>query len=133
MDIFNRPASISEDTLQYTLYPSLELASSQAECSTLVAQIHAAVESLLPSTFIWHRDAFELKVVSDEATTSKWKLEGRMRIGDSVDDEWCVVWLLRELTKALDVAVRYVACLICFIVGLILRNQVCTIQMESSC
>jgi hypothetical protein len=30
---------------------------------------------------------------------SERKLEGRMRIGDSVDDEWLVVWLLREVSK----------------------------------
>jgi hypothetical protein len=27
------------------------------------------------------------------------RLEGRMRIGDSVDDEWLVVWLLRDISK----------------------------------
>ena len=27
------------------------------------------------------------------------KLEGRMRIGDSVDDEWLVVWLLRQVSE----------------------------------
>lgn len=27
------------------------------------------------------------------------KLEGRMRIGDSVDDEWLVVWLLKDISS----------------------------------
>ena len=112
MDIFNRPPSISEDTLQYTLYPDTATAYSQPSCAALAAQIHSVVKPLLPSTFLWHRDVFELKVVStlpyEKADKmEQWKIEGRMRIGDSVDDEWCVVWLLREMTKLLDVAVRY--------------------------
>jgi hypothetical protein len=31
-----------------------------------------------------------------------------MRVGACVDDEWCVVWLLREVSKLWDVAVRCV-------------------------
>jgi hypothetical protein len=28
-----------------------------------------------------------------------------MRVGDSIDDEWCVVWLLRELSEKWDCAI----------------------------
>jgi hypothetical protein len=30
------------------------------------------------------------------------KLEGRMRIGDAVDDEWLVVWLLKRVSERWD-------------------------------
>ncbi len=30
-----------------------------------------------------------------------------MRVGDCIDDEWCVVWLLRELSSKWDVVARY--------------------------
>lgn len=103
MDIFNRPPSISEDTLQYTLYPPPALAD-KASVTSFAACIEAYVESLIPG-FIWHRDAFELKVVSDPDTNG-WVLEGRMRVGDCVDDEWCVVWLLKEISAKWDVAIR---------------------------
>lgn len=45
-------------------------------------------------------------VDSAAARDDKWMLEGRMRVGDSVDDEWCVVWILREISKKWDFAIR---------------------------
>jgi hypothetical protein len=117
--IFNRPPSISEDTLQYIVYPSPEDAVSEILCAALGARIEAMIHELLPKSFLWHRDAFELKVlpcltheilpsVSISSSEKRWKLEGRMRVGDSINDEWCLVWLWRELTKTLDIALRYV-------------------------
>ncbi|KAH8120600.1 SGT1-domain-containing protein [Phellopilus nigrolimitatus] len=121
MDIFNRPPAISEDTLQYELYPPPQSAD-KASVTSLAALVDALVAALLPA-HIWHRDAFELKVVPDRhardpkfagakpeaepgtETGERWMLEGRMRVGDSVDDEWCVVWLLREASLRWDVAV----------------------------
>jgi hypothetical protein len=107
MDIFNRPPSISEDTIQYTLYPPPALAE-KSSATTLAACVQAYVSELLPN-FIWHRDPFEVKVVKDinsaAAKDNKWMLEGRMRVGDSVDDEWCVVWILREVSKKWDLAI----------------------------
>lgn len=107
MDIFNRPPSISEDTIQYTLYPPPALAD-KSSATTLAACIQSYVFDILPH-FLWHRDSFEVKVVKDVDSTAardnKWMLEGRMRVGDSVDDEWCVVWILREISKKWDFAI----------------------------
>ena len=105
MDIFNRPPAISEDTLQYALYP-LEGSTDNSSLSVLAASIQAYVQTLLPN-FIWHRDSFELKVAQDSDGDRELRfLEGFMRVGDSVDDEWCVVWLLREISTKWDLAVR---------------------------
>ncbi|PBL00901.1 SGT1-domain-containing protein [Armillaria gallica] len=103
MDIFNRPPAISEDTLQYALYPPQSL-SDKPSVITLAACMHTFVDSLLPD-FIWHRDAFELKVVPNPDFEGQWMLEGRMRVGDSVDDEWCTVWLLKEISNKWDVVI----------------------------
>ena len=111
MDIFNRPPSISEDTLQYAIYPSPE-ASDKASVVGLAALIEELVHEFLPD-HIWHRDSFELKAApqrpgiksSKGVTEDKWILEGRMRVGDCVDDEWCVVWLLREASLRWDCAI----------------------------
>lgn len=106
-DIFNRPPTISEDTLQYILYLPSEQ-SDRVSATTLAALLTEHVHSLL-SGHLWHRDAFELKVVPDpEGNADVWILEGHIRVGDCIDDEWCAVWLLRELTKKWDVAARYV-------------------------
>ncbi len=111
MDIFNRPPSVSEDTLQYTFYLNPSVSLSEAACVALGAQIRTTVHYKLPKSFLWHKDTFEVKLarlLPHEASdlTPRWKLEGTMRIGDSIDDEWCVVWLLREISSTIDVAVR---------------------------
>ncbi|KAK0473266.1 SGT1 protein-domain-containing protein [Armillaria novae-zelandiae] len=103
MDIFNRPPAISEDTLQYALYPPQSL-SDKPSVTTFAACMHTYVDSLLPD-FIWHRDTFELKVVPNPDLDGQWMLEGRMRVGDSVDDEWCAVWLLKEISNKWDVVI----------------------------
>ncbi|KAF5336862.1 hypothetical protein D9611_003214 [Ephemerocybe angulata] len=103
-DIFNRPPAIAEDTLQYAIYPPPNL-EDKASVTTFAACFQRFAETLLEG-FIWHRDAFELKVVQNPEDKEKWILEGRMRVGDCVDDEWCVVWLLREISSKWDVAIR---------------------------
>jgi hypothetical protein len=59
----------------------------------LAALITEFVHSLLPSPWLWNKDGWELKMDGDST------IEGRMRIGDSVDDEWLVVWLLRAISS----------------------------------
>jgi len=105
MDIFNRPPSISEDTLQYALYPGSQM-SDKASVTSLAACIRDYLGALLHG-FIWHRDIFELKTAKDPVAEN-WFLEGRMRVGDSADDEWCTVWLLREISSKWDLAIRWV-------------------------
>ncbi|TDL28785.1 SGT1-domain-containing protein [Rickenella mellea] len=106
-NIFNRTPSIAEDTLQYTLYPLSGL-SEQTSPSALAALILEFVDTLLPN-FIWHRDTFELKVLSESPPEQcKWTLGGHMRVGDSVDDEWCAVWLLKEISARWDFAVSVI-------------------------
>ena len=107
-DIFNRPPTISEDTLQYTLYlPPNQ--SDRVSATALAALLSEQVESLLPG-HLWHRDSFELKVAPDpEGQQDAWVLEGRMRVGDCIDDEWCTVWLLRELSSKWDLVIRCVS------------------------
>lgn len=106
-NIFNRPPSISEDTLQYSIYPRRE-SSDRVSTTTIAVAIQAFVDSVL-ANFIWHRDPFQIKVVKNSGERDgSWMLEGRMRVGDSIDDEWCTVWLLREISTKWDLAIRYV-------------------------
>ncbi|RDB28943.1 Protein ecdysoneless [Hypsizygus marmoreus] len=103
MDIFNRPPAISEDTLQYIIYPPPGI-SDKASVTTFAACIRTFVDGLLPN-FIWHRDSFEAKVVPNPDNEDAWLVEGRMRVGDCVDDEWCTVWLLREISGKWDLVI----------------------------
>ena len=101
--IFNRPPSIAEDTVHYAFYPP-ESVSDRTSVSSLALAVQNFVQSLL-TDFLWHRDAFQVKVVQD-SNESGWFLEGWMRVGDSIDDEWCLVWLLRRISEKWDFAIR---------------------------
>jgi hypothetical protein len=106
MEVFNKAPPIAEDVVHYHLYLPSD-SSSKTSAFSFMACISALVELLLPR-FLWHRDAFELKIVpGPEAEGDCWMLEGRMRVGDCIDDEWCVVWLLREISARWDIAIRY--------------------------
>ena len=105
MDIFNRPPAISEDTLQFSLYPTTHL-SDKASVTASAACIRTYVDTLLPD-FIWHRDAFELKIAPDpDSKGDRWFICGRIRVGDCVDDEWCTVWILKEISASWDLVIR---------------------------
>ena len=130
--LFNRPPSISEDTLQYAMYLQPE-SSSRTQATTITVAIQAFVDSALTG-FIWHRDPFQIKVVQNQNAKDTWMLEGRMRVGDSIDDEWCIVWLLREISAKWDLVIR---CAIHFSHSLDSYShpimKACMTLMESSC
>ncbi len=107
MDIFNRPPAIADDTLQYALHPPLALADAEA-VSSFAAAVLAFLDDLL-SVFIWHRDSFELKVTKNPEDLNRYLLQGTMRVGDSVDDEWVVVWLLKQISAKWDLAISCVS------------------------
>lgn len=102
--MFNRPPSIAEDTIYYALHPP-QSSSDRTSVTVLALSVQNFVESLLLD-FLWHRDTFQVKVVPN-SDKSGWILEGWMRVGDSIDDEWCVVWLLREVSEKWDCAIKW--------------------------
>ena len=77
----------------------------KASVTTLAVLMQDFANNLLPY-MQWHRDAFELKV-EKVPDTEGYMLSGRMRVGDCVDDEWCTVWILREISAKWDIAIRY--------------------------
>ena len=94
--------TISEDTLDYTIH----LPPNSAEVESFATLITSYVESLLTRPWLWNKDGWELKVSRHTALSSPSRSEGnrgtlvgRMRVSDSVDDEWLVVWLLWEISK----------------------------------
>ncbi|KAJ7071503.1 SGT1-domain-containing protein [Mycena amicta] len=103
MEVFNRPPTVADDALHYALYPAPGR-SDKAFVASLAACISVYVDERIPS-FLWHRDPFELKVASREDVKEEYHLEGIMRVGDCVDDEWCTVWLLKQISAKWDLAV----------------------------
>ena len=95
--VMNVP-KIADDVLHCSIFPSVD-----ANVAVLASQISRYVEQLLPN-HIWHRDSFQLVLSKDLEGT----LECTMRVGDSVDDEWLVVWLLFQISKEFNVVAKYV-------------------------
>ncbi|KAK2015349.1 SGT1-domain-containing protein [Colletotrichum eremochloae] len=51
----------------------------------------------LTSDYIWQKDTFTLDVVTERGLTF---LQGTTDYGDSIEDEWLIVYILRELSKS---------------------------------
>lgn len=93
--------TIADDVLHCSIFPLVGV-----NTAVLATQISGYVEQLLPN-HIWHRDTFQLVLSKHVEGT----LECTMRVGDSVDDEWLVVWLLFQITKKFNVVAKYVGLL----------------------
>jgi hypothetical protein len=94
--IFDRQPQIADDTICYRLHSPLGQ-SSKTDVESLSVVIQTYLSDLLPG-HLWNRDNFELKPVQD-VNHEHWLLQGIMRVGDCVDDEWLVVWLLKQITS----------------------------------
>ena len=110
------PKRLPDDCVEYVIYAMDEKLQTQASARTRLNQIlKASNESKKNSLkdYIWQRDDFELKIYpeipsltssdaklsKDERLSSRPHLKGRTNFGDSVADEWLVVYLLLELSK----------------------------------
>jgi hypothetical protein len=92
------PKRLPDDTVEYAIYIiDTHLANAQRR-SRLNAILQAANELTKKSLkdYIWQREAFALSLEREDGT---WLLRGRTNYGDSVSDEWLIVFLLRELSK----------------------------------
>ncbi|KAG8983541.1 hypothetical protein FRB94_007765 [Tulasnella sp. JGI-2019a] len=106
MDVFNQPPSIAEDTLRFRIHSATPSLASVTALRTLI--VNFVENELLPPTHIWHRDSLQFNVVSELGASpdaSSTVIEGNIRVGDAVDDEWLVVWLLFEISRKWDVII----------------------------
>ncbi|KZF18869.1 SGT1-domain-containing protein [Xylona heveae TC161] len=93
------PRRLPEDCVEYTLFlADFEDKSLGQVRSSLQAIQRAATElqKRLLKGYIWQRDGFTLKYYHELGRSF---LKGRTNFGDSVEDEWLIVYILRELSK----------------------------------
>ncbi|KFH74109.1 hypothetical protein MVEG_01322 [Podila verticillata NRRL 6337] len=111
--------ALSEDTVSYSIFLAPIAIAPRSDGSVIrgthnaqertvsLESLHIAkalissIVSDLAKDYIWHKDAFSLRVVSGEnkLVESQPYLKGETRFGDSLDDEWMIVFLLREISK----------------------------------
>ncbi|TGJ71179.1 hypothetical protein EYR41_003164 [Orbilia oligospora] len=93
--------SLVEDTVDYYIHlvPTSTAAASQNdvkfELEKLLPDILKAIKPFTDD-FIWQRDEFKLTIAENDAIAC---LHGRIEFGESIDDEWFTVFLLREISK----------------------------------
>lgn len=103
--------TLPDDCMGYAIF-ALDSANAQARLGEVKREAEALAAEWSEG-YIWQRERFSLELVEkkggegEKEKTEKekeqkqktWCLQGRTEYGDSVDDEWFIVWMLRELSK----------------------------------
>ncbi|KAJ5903014.1 hypothetical protein N7504_005397 [Penicillium tannophilum] len=94
---------LPDDSVEYFIYhlpsPAPAVIDEAAETRARLLEVQRTAAELtkdLLKDYIWQREGFRLETVKDDGITY---LSGRTNYGDSIEDEWVVVYILRELTK----------------------------------
>ncbi|MCJ1378078.1 hypothetical protein MMC17_001174 [Xylographa soralifera] len=100
------PRRLPDDCVEYCLYIS-DQTFKDTEIRERLRNVQSAANNLtrkLLKDFVWQREGFALELVREDGMSS---LRGRTSYGDSVQDEWLIVYILRELSKQFqDIWVR---------------------------
>lgn len=92
------PRILPDDCIEYSIYivdPDLQ----DDEVRKRLSQVKVAATELMQPLlkgFIWQRDGFSL---AEDRKEGRRRLVGQTSFGDSIDDEWFIVYVLRELSK----------------------------------
>ncbi|KAI9368290.1 SGT1 protein-domain-containing protein [Aspergillus egyptiacus] len=95
---------LPDDCIEYALHyipsnPAPTIVDETADTRTRLTEVQKTAAELtktLLKDYIWQREGFRLEFTKKDGITC---LSGRTNFGDSVEDEWVIVYLLRELTK----------------------------------
>ncbi|GES57462.1 regulatory factor Sgt1 [Aspergillus terreus] len=105
---------LPDDSVDYSIYyiptdPAPAVIDEVAETRARLVDVQKTAAELTKEhlkDYIWQREGFKLEITKDDGITS---LRGRTNFGDSIEDEWVIVYLLRELTtKHKDIWVKVV-------------------------
>ncbi|OTA03538.1 SGT1 protein [Trichoderma parareesei] len=91
---------LSENTLEYMLFVIDSQQSEPRKARTLLEAIRKAAVELaqsLTKDYIWQREGFEISLKSEHGLLF---LHGTTDYGDAIEDEWLIVYLLCELSRA---------------------------------
>jgi hypothetical protein len=99
-EVFAAAAGATSDRVEWRIYVSGGDASDAALLDALAAcQAHVAP---LVAGYLWQRDPFALALQPAEGRDQGPAcLGGAAHVGDCVEDEWFIAWLIFDLTRAL--------------------------------
>jgi len=106
-DFTSFPKTIAEDVVHYSIHViPVDASTSTSTIRSRLLQIQRAAKDLtkkLLSDYIWQRESFTLELSQPSADPQQTlHLFGKTSFGDSIEDEWLVVYLLRELSKQFE-------------------------------
>ncbi|KFM25957.1 SGT1-like protein [Auxenochlorella protothecoides] len=101
---FDVRGSVVYSLLVTSIASKAPLSCTDVDAPQLRALKTSCLESLLPwlSQHIWQRGRFDIQSSAERAVP----LWGSVCFADNVEDEWCVVWLLTQITQSFPLDVR---------------------------
>lgn len=92
------PKKLPDDVVEYIIFVIDSKLSDTQTRERLQAFQRALtqLEKKFMKEYIWQRDSICLQLLRDDG---RWMLKGSTNYGDSIADEWLIVYLLRELSK----------------------------------
>ncbi|KAI5292979.1 hypothetical protein KEM52_005932, partial [Ascosphaera acerosa] len=94
---------LPDDCMQYSLYWIADPAQDGTGSDRArLANVQRAAADLVKRhlhDYIWQREPFKLEFAREDGYTL---LRGQTGYGDSIEDEWVITWLLRELSRQFD-------------------------------
>lgn len=91
------PKQLPEDVVEYVIF-IIDSKLSDVQTRERLQSFQRALNSLekkFLKEYIWQRDHIHLELIREDG---RWILKGSSNYGDSVADEWLIVYLLRELS-----------------------------------
>ncbi|RMD42303.1 hypothetical protein DV735_g2833, partial [Chaetothyriales sp. CBS 134920] len=98
--------ALPDDSIEYAIYLLSETTDQGNDSETRlklrdVQKYVAELQKQWLKGYIWQRQPFSLELRKDDGVSY---LYGCVEYGDSIEDEWVIVWLLREITKKFSAA-----------------------------
>ncbi|KAH2111612.1 hypothetical protein KXW75_006605 [Aspergillus fumigatus] len=95
---------LPDDAVEYCIYyipsnPAPAINDETTETRSRLMEVQRSAAELTKEylkDYIWQREGFKLEITKEDGIMA---LRGRTNYGDSIEDEWVIVYLLRELTK----------------------------------
>ncbi|KAF2096890.1 SGT1-domain-containing protein [Rhizodiscina lignyota] len=95
------PKRLPDDTVEYIIYV-IDSKLNDAQVRSQLLSIQKTASDLVKQhlrDYIWQRDSFNLELLREN---NKWLLRGTTNYGDSVADEWVIVYMLRGLSRTFN-------------------------------
>ncbi|KAI9707535.1 MAG: hypothetical protein M1836_000496 [Candelina mexicana] len=93
------PKKLPEDCIEYTLYIIDSKLKTSADIRAVLKDVQRTATDFtreLLKDYIWQRESFSLEIQTVDQLPF---LRGQTNYGDSIEDEWLIVYLLRELSR----------------------------------